>query len=56
MKLVQVKEYNTWNIFLQKSGKNEAGRLVPGIFLFLQKLNMRKKQVERSLGGSSIFR
>ena len=37
MKFGQLIEYNKRNIFLQKSCKNEAGRLVPDLFLFLKK-------------------
>ena len=32
---------NVRNIFLQKSCKNEAGRLVPDLFLFFKKLYIR---------------
>ena len=37
MKLGQVIEYNKWNIFLKKYTENEAGRLVPDLFLFFKK-------------------
>ena len=37
MKFGQLVEYNKINIFLQKSCKNETGRLVPDHFLFLKK-------------------
>ena len=37
LKFGQVKEYNKINIFLQKSCRTEAGRLVPGLFLFFKK-------------------
>ena len=37
LKVGQVIEYNKRNIFLQKSCKNEAGRLVPDLFLFFKK-------------------
>ena len=36
MKFCQLKEYNK-NIFLQKSCKNEDGRLFPDLILFSQK-------------------
>ena len=35
MKLGQLIEYNKWKIFLQKlCAENDAGRLVPDLFLF----------------------
>ena len=37
MKYGQLIEYNVKNIFLQKSLRNEAGRLVPDLFLFFLK-------------------
>ena len=37
MKYGQLIEYNVKNIFLQKSRRNEAGRLVPDLFLFFLK-------------------
>ena len=37
MKSSQVIEYHKRNIFLQKSGKNEAGKLAPDFFLFSKK-------------------
>ena len=37
MKLDQLIEYNKRNNFLQKSCENEAGRVVPDLFLFLKK-------------------
>ena len=37
MKFDQLIEYNMRNVFLQKSCKNEAGRLVPDLFLFFEK-------------------
>ena len=37
MKFGQVTGYINRNIFLQKSCKIEAGRLVPGLFLFFKK-------------------
>ena len=36
MKLGQLIEYNKRKIFLQKFAENEAGRLVPNLFLFLK--------------------
>ena len=39
MKFGQLAEHNMKNIFLQKT-ENEAGRLVPDRFLFLEKLYM----------------
>ena len=33
----QLIEYNQKNIFLQKPGKNETGRLVPNLFLVFKK-------------------
>ena len=49
MKLGQLIEYNKINIFLQNFAENEAGRLVPDLFLFSKKLNMRFKEVVYSL-------
>ena len=37
MKLGQLIEHNMKNIFLQNHAENEAGRLVPDLFLFLKK-------------------
>ena len=37
MKFGQLIEYNKRNTFLQKYAKNEAGRLVPDLFLFFKK-------------------
>ena len=37
MKFGHVINYNKRNIFLQKHAENEAGRLVPDLFLFLKK-------------------
>ena len=37
MKLCQLLEYNTINIFLQKSCRNELERLVPDLPLILKK-------------------
>ena len=38
MKLGQLREYNKRNIFFYKNyAKNEAGRLVPDLFLFFKK-------------------
>ena len=37
MKFGQLMEDNTRNIFLQKSCRNEAGRLAPDLLLFLKK-------------------
>ena len=37
MKIVQLIEYNVRNTFHQRSCRNEAGRLVPELFLFLKK-------------------
>ena len=37
MKLGQLLEYNKRNFFLKYYAENEAGRLVPDIFLFLKK-------------------
>ena len=37
MKFGQVVEYNQRNIFIQKYAQNEAGRLVPDLFLVFQK-------------------
>ena len=37
LKLREVTEYNNRNIFLQKSYRNEAGRLVSDFFLFFKK-------------------
>ena len=37
MKFGQLMEDNTRNIFLQKSCRNEAGRLAPDLFLFFKK-------------------
>ena len=37
MKFGQLTEYNKKNIYLQKHGENEAGRLVPDHFLFYKK-------------------
>ena len=37
MKFGQLIEYNKRNIFLQNYAENEAGRLVPDLFLFLEK-------------------
>ena len=41
MKLVQVLEYNTSNIFFKNRAKNKARR-VPNLILFVKKLNLRK--------------
>ena len=35
MKLGQLIKYNKRNIFLKNYAENQAGRLVPGLFLFL---------------------
>ena len=37
MKLGQLIEYNKRNIFLKNYAENEAGRLVPDLFLFFEK-------------------
>ena len=37
LKFGQVIEYNKMNIFLQNHAENEAGRLVPDLFLFFKK-------------------
>ena len=37
MKLGQLLEYNKKNIFFKNYAKNEAGRLVPDLFLFFKK-------------------
>ena len=37
MKFGQLEEYNQRNIFIQKYAQNEAGRLVPDLFLVFQK-------------------
>ena len=37
LKFGQVVEYNKTNIFLQKSCRNEAGRLAPDLSLFFEK-------------------
>ena len=37
MKLRQLIEYHKINIFLENYAENEAGRLVPGLFLFFKK-------------------
>ena len=37
MKFGQLVEYNQRNIFIQKYAQNEAGRLVPDLFLVFQK-------------------
>ena len=44
MKFCQLKEYNK-NIFLQKSGKNEAGRLFLDLILFSQKALFEVKAI-----------
>ena len=36
MKLDSLIEFNKRNIFLQKHAENEAGRLVPDLFLFFK--------------------
>ena len=41
MKFVQLIEYNVGNIFFKKNVENEAGKLVPDIFLFSKNLYMR---------------
>ena len=41
MKFYQLMEYNKTNIFFKNYAENEAGRLVPDLFLFFKKLNMR---------------
>ena len=38
MKLGQLIEYNKRNIFLQNYAENQAGRLVPDLFLFFEKV------------------
>ena len=37
MKFGQLIQYNKKNIFLQKSCRNDAGKLVPDCFLFFKK-------------------
>ena len=37
MKFGQLIEYKKRNIFLQNYTENDAGRLVPGLFLFFEK-------------------
>ena len=55
MEFAQLTEYNTRNIFLLNYAENEAGRLVPELFLFfkkvLYKVNARGLQL-----GFTIFR
>ena len=41
MKLGKSIEYNKKIFFSKNYAENEAGRLVPDLFLFLKKLNMR---------------
>ena len=38
MKFGQLIQCNKRNIFLQNHGENEAGRLIPDLFLFFKKL------------------
>ena len=49
MKFGKLTEYNKRNIFFKSYAENEPGRLVPDLFLFFKKLNMRWKQVASSL-------
>ena len=49
MKFGQLIEYKGEIFFFKNYAENEAGRLVPGLFLFSKKLNMRWKQVVCSL-------
>ena len=37
MKFGQLIEYNKINIFFKNYGENEAGRLVPDLFVFFEK-------------------
>ena len=41
MKFGQLIEYNKRNIFFKNYAENEAKKLVPDLFLFFKKLNMR---------------
>ena len=43
MKFCQLIEYNKRNIFLKNYAENEAGRLVPDLFLFFQKAEYEVK-------------
>ena len=49
IKFGQLIEYNQKNIFLQKSSRQEAQKLVPDIFLFLRKTLYKIKLVVCSL-------
>ena len=49
IKFGQLIEYNQKNIFLQKSSRQEAQKLVPDIFLFLRKTLYKVKLVVCSL-------
>ena len=44
MKLGELIEYNNKNIFLQKYADNEAGRLVPDLFIFKKRLILGKSK------------
>ena len=51
MKCSQLIEYNVKKCFFVKSHvENEAGRLVPGLFLFFKKLYIRSKQEVSTFG------
>ena len=41
IKFGQLTKYSVRNIFLQKSCRNEVGRLVPDLFVFFEKLYIR---------------
>ena len=55
MKFGQLIEYNKRNIFLQKSCRNEAGRLVSDPFLFFKKA-LHKLKANGLQPGFTIFR
>ena len=49
MKFGQLVEYKVKNTFLQKSCKNEPGRLVPDFFCFFKKFYVTQKRVVNTL-------
>ena len=50
MKFGQLVEYNKKNVLLQNHAENEAGRLVPDLFLLFKKALYKVKQSGLQLG------
>ena len=55
MKFGQSIEYNRRNFFFKNHAKNEAGRLVPELFLFLKKALLKIKKSGRHFSFNTFW-